>query len=324
MKSSEFTGAPLKITTRELPLTVQFDETIQPEELIVWLNNNRVSLEDQLLQYGAVRLKNTAISSVHDFDRLIAAISIGEPMAYVDGFSPRTKLTSNTYTSTEYDADFNITLHNELSYSAKWPSKLIFCCITPCETGGETTIADCRKILTSFNTELLAELREKGVRYVRNLHSGEGAGPSWQQTYETDSRHYVEQFCRDSDIRFDWKDDGGIRLVQHRPAVIRHPLTNEEVWFNQVDQFHPSHMDEEIYEALMMMYENEMDLPMYGSFGDGSSISTEKIQAIRKTVDSNIVKNRWEKGDLLIVDNVLVCHGRSSYTGNRKILVSMT
>jgi hypothetical protein len=170
----------------------------------------------------------------------------------------------------------------------------------------------------------MEELERKGVRYVRNLHGGGGPGPSWQQTYETEDRAVVEEFCNRSNISFTWKEDGGLKLVQFRPATILHPVTGERVWFNQVDQFHPSHLDVEIYETLMMMYDNnEEDLPMYGSFGDGSSISLGAIKEIRDTVDSEICLTPWRAGDLLMVDNVLVCHGRMPFKGARKILVSM-
>ncbi|MEL7002883.1 MAG: TauD/TfdA family dioxygenase, partial [Bacteroidota bacterium] len=158
---------------------------------------------------------------------------------------------------------------------------------------------------------------------VRNLHGGGGAGPSWQETYETEDKSEVEKFFRDSNIEFEWKDDGGLKVIQKRPATIVHPITKERVWFNQVDQFHPSQFENEIYEMLMMMYDSEEDLPMYGSFGDGSEIAVEKIRGIHKTFENNMILNRWEKGDILVVDNMLVCHGRMPYKGDRKIVVTM-
>lgn len=317
------TGANVRVTDKGLPLIIDFENKQTIDQFIAWYRENAAFLESKIHENGAILFRNTGIENLEDFDHVMANVA-GKPMNYVDGFSPRTKLSSGTYTSTEYDADYFITLHNELSYSARWPAKIFFSCIIPCDTGGETAIADCRQILQRMRPELLDELREKGVKYVRNLHNGGGAGPSWQQTYETSRREDVEKFCAESNIHYEWKPDGGIKLTQYRPAVISHPLTGEEVWFNQVDQFHPSHMEPDIYETLMVLYEREEDLPMYGAFGDNSPISEEKIKEIRQTVDQGIVLNRWEKGDLLMVDNILVCHGRMPYKGNRKILVSMS
>lgn len=306
------------------PNIIEFPGEMEVNDFIDWYKENESSLENMVQKAGAVMVRGVKIFSLEDFSQVMEVMG-KEFMSYVDGFSPRTKLSSNVYTSTEYDADFYITLHNELSYSNHWPAKLFFCCVIPPGEGGETPIADCREIIKNMDPELMELLETKGVRYVRNLHGGGGAGPSWQETYETDSREEVEAFCKKSKIEFYWKEDGGIKLIQHRTAVIEHPVTKEKVWFNQVDQFHPSHFDNDIYEMLMMMYDGDEEaLPMFDSFGDGSKITVEQIKKIRKTVDDTSVKLPWKKGDLMIVDNVLACHGRMPYKGDRKILVSMS
>lgn len=41
-------------------------------------------------------------------------------LAYVHGNSPRTKVGSNVYTSTEYPQEFTISMHNEMSYAHAW------------------------------------------------------------------------------------------------------------------------------------------------------------------------------------------------------------
>ena len=286
--------------------------------------NNEEFYNTLLLEKGALLFKGLDISSLAEFEFVISSIS-SRFMSYVDGFSPRKKLSENVYTSTEYDADFHITLHNELSYSNIWPSKLFFFCLTPAQWGGETPIADGHEVLDLIPPDLLEEFERKGVKYVRNLHGGNGVGPSWQQTYETQSREFVEQFCASNHIEFIWKSDGGLRLIQKKPAVILHPQTGKRVWFNQVDQFHPCHFNKDIYETLMTLYNHdEMSLPMYGCFGDDSPIADDKIHTIRRIMDQSACPVAWEKGDLLLVDNVAVSHGRMPYKGFRKILVSMS
>jgi hypothetical protein len=310
-------------TSHNLPAVISFDEPITKERFVSWFKSNTGFIEESLLASGAVLFKGVEILDVNYFQYIMDEVC-PRFMSYIDGFSPRTKLSSNVYTSTEYDQDFYITPHNELSFSYKWPSKLYFCCITPSPGGGETPLGDCRIILKNMDPDIVRNMEQKGVKYIRNLHGGKGAGPSWQETFETNDKNKVEAFCENHETKFEWKADGGLKVVQYRNAIIMHPETKEKVWFNQVDQFHPSQFNREIYEALMMMYnDDEESLPMYSAYGDDSKIPEETILRIRKTVDESVVTFPWEKSDLLLVDNVLVCHGRKPYSGQRKVLVSM-
>ncbi|RAJ11145.1 TfdA family taurine catabolism dioxygenase TauD [Chitinophaga skermanii] len=305
------------------PLVVRFNGDNR-DTFIAWYKENEAKLTDLLHEKGAILFKGIDLSDLDDFEHVMSFIS-DKFVNYVDGFSPRTKLAKNIYTSTEYDADFYITLHNELSFSNRWPSRLFFFCVTPAQHGGETPIADGREILRKMRPELLETFTQKGVTYIRNLHNGGGVGPSWQQTYETESQNEVENFCKEGNVDFEWKEDGGLKIIQRKDALLKHPVSGEEVWFNQVDQFHPCHLRPEIYETLMELYDNqEEELPMYGCFGDDSRIEKEMIHEVRSIVDETAVPVAWQKGDLLMLDNVLVAHGRMPYKGDRKILVSMS
>jgi hypothetical protein len=311
------------INDQVFPLLYEFNKPCSVSDFSAWADANKMSIEAKLLFHGAVLIRGVEIDSLQKFQHALTPLA-NDFINYIDGFSPRTKLSAHVYTSTEYDSDFKITLHNELSFSAVWPSKLFFCCILPAQQGGETPIADGRRIVKKMPPHLLEEFESKGVRYVRNLHAGGGAGPSWQETYETSDKMEVERITSERNIELTWKPDGGVKLVQYRPAVIGHPVTKEKVWFNQVDQFHPVQFSKEIYDMLMLMHQTEEDLPMYGSFGDGSKISNEVITEIIDVVNSEAVPVAWKTGDLLIVDNALVSHGRMPYKGDRKVLVSMS
>jgi alpha-ketoglutarate-dependent taurine dioxygenase len=232
---------------------------------------------------------------------------------YVDGNSPRTKKQAGIYTSTEYPEEHFISLHNELSYCRKWPSRLFFCCVTAPQTGGNTLIADCRRVLEALAPALVARFEERRVRYVRNLHGGYGFGPSWQQTFET-----TEMDCQ-------WLEDDLLRVTQTGPGVLTHPLTGQRVWFNQADQFHPSNHPPEYREALMEMVDGDVGaLPTYACFADGSPIEDEDLDQVRACFREQTVYFPWCRGDLLMLDNVLTAHGRAPFSGPRKILVAMS
>lgn len=51
-------------------------------------------------------------------------------------------------------------------------------------------------------------------------------------------------------------------------------------------------------------------MALHTSYGDGSEISPSDVAHVRDTIYKNMVFNRWEKGDLLMIDNFRVSHGR--------------
>lgn len=296
------------------------------EDLAQVLRNRGDDVIALLLEHGAVLFKGFGIDSIEKFQQS-ARILPGNAVNYIDGNSPRTKLASNIYTSTEYPPELPISLHNELSYSHAWPERLYFCCIEAPATGGSTLIADSRAILSNLPAGLVDDFVGKGVMYVRNLHGGSGAtmGKSWQQTFETESRAAVEQLCKDGAIEYEWKRDGGIRLIQRRPATATHPRTGARVWFNQVDQFHPSTNPPEVYEALMEIFgDDPLEMPQYGCFGDGTPIPVAALDEVRAVAARQTVAFPWERGDVMVIDNMLTAHGRAPFTGSRRILVTMS
>ena len=293
------------------------------EGFIKYYNMNRKSINETLISEGAILFRNCYIDSVESFNLVLDEIA-NDLKNYAGGNTPRTKIKSKIYTSTEYDKNETISQHNEMSYSSKYPSKIYFCCLIPAASGGETPIVDCRDILRSIDHEIIQMFKEKGVRYIRNLHSGQGMGKSWQETFETESKEEVEKICLMDKSEFEWKPNGKLRITQNRPAIIEHPITKEEIWFNQIDLFHPTNLSKEIYEALLMYCNDDpFDLPIFGCFGDGTIISDDIMNEIRSLINNKRIKFKWQKGDLLMLDNILISHGRMPFEGDRRIVVAM-
>ena len=290
-------------------------------EPIAWASHNRQSIEDDLVAHGAILFRNFGLKSEEDFQTFSRTL-IPQRANYVEGSSPRISTGEKVYTSTEYPADQFVSMHNELSYAHKWPSKLIFFCHTAPPKGGETPIADSREVLRRLPEELVERFRQKEVRYVRNLHGGRGAGLAWQTVFESDDKDFVESYCREGEIQFAWNDEGGLWTEQHRPAIRRHPITGEEVWFNQVDQWHPSNLEEEVARVLLASHEPE-ELPIWSTFGEGTAFEDWEMEAVRKAFEDTMVRFPWQQGDALLVDNMLAAHGRMPFEGPRRILVAM-
>jgi alpha-ketoglutarate-dependent taurine dioxygenase len=199
--------------------------------------------------------------------------------------------------------------------------KLFFYCVTPATTGGETPIADTRKILQGIRPEVREQFLRKKVRYTRNF--GSDLGLSWQTVFQTDDRAVVEKYCEAAGIEYEWRDHNRLRTRHVRDAVTTHPITKEPVWFNHAIFFHPHSLDPVVREALLLItYED--DLPYNSSYGDGSAIEQSALDHILSVYDQETVTFPWRAGDILMLDNMLVAHGRKPYTGPRKILVGMS
>jgi alpha-ketoglutarate-dependent taurine dioxygenase len=310
------------LNPQKLPAVIQpeAEDKANFQLLAKTLSAQREFLNEKLLAHGALLFRGYGMENVADLENFVRAFSGRKLLNYAGGTSPRTALNNNgVYTSTEYPAELVLSLHNELSYTNTYPNHLYFCCLIAPERGGETTLGDSRRILKRIDAEIVRLFKRKKVCYLRNLQPDKGSGYSWQEAFETDDRQTVENHCRKIGASFQWKSDGRLRLSQIRPATITHPVTKEEVWFNQAEGFHASVLGEEIYQTIK---EDEYRLNSY--FGDGSPISLEILKHIRAVIENETIPHQWQKGDLLVVDNILAAHGRMPFSGARKISLAMS
>jgi alpha-ketoglutarate-dependent taurine dioxygenase len=272
----------------------------------------------ELLAFGALLFRGFGIESIEEFENFARRFSEKDLLDYAGGVSPRVSMGKGVYTSTEYPPNLALSLHNELSYSANYPRRLYFFCAVAPETGGETTVGDSRRILQNIDSEIVALFKSKKIRYDRNLSGEAGTGYSWQDAFETDDKLTVENHCRKIGAEYEWKSDDGLRVSQIRPATVIHPETGEEVWFNQADGFHPSNLDAETYELM------NGNFRLNACFGDGEPFDVSMLEHIREVLRQETVPVKWQKGDILVVDNILAAHGRMPFSSARKIVLAMT
>jgi alpha-ketoglutarate-dependent taurine dioxygenase len=145
---------------------------------------------------------------------------------------------------------------------------------------------------------------------------------SWQSFFQTEDRAKVEEYCRNAAIDFQWKDENGLRIRQHSPAVVQHPNTGEKVFFNQIQLHHISCLPEPVQASLRSMLD-EQDFPRNVYYGDGSPIEDSTVDAIRDLYDRLAVSFRWQERDILMLNNMLVAHSRNAFSGTRKIVVAL-
>lgn len=284
-----------------------------------WIADNELHLENHLRQYGAVLLRGFDLNDEGDF-RDAANKFIPTLAKYMEGATPRTDLGKGTYTSTEFPKELSIAQHNELSYITHWPMKIAFCCLIAAREGGATPIADVRQVYNFIDKNIREKFERLGWTLVRNF--GNGLGPTWQKSFNTNNIEEVKAYCQNAQIELEVINSQQIRTRQTRPAIRRHMKTNELVWFNHAAFWHPSSLCPIIRKELASQF-GENALTYNTLYGDGSVIEDEVIAHINEAYDNASVSFSWQEGDLLLMDNMLISHGRAPFEGERRVLVSM-
>lgn len=287
--------------------------------LVDLVGADRERLRARLLQHGALLFRGTRVGGVDGFRAAVETLS-GAPLTYSERSSPRTEISEQVYTSTEYPADQEIFLHNENSYQQSWPAHLWFWCVRRPDTLGATPLADTRSVYRSIDPAVREEFRRRRWMVVRNFHPE--LGLPWQQVFATEDRAEVEAYCGRNGLQARWRGGDVLRTEAVRDAVHRHPETAEEVWFNHATVFHASTLPPETRRGLLEMY-GEGGLPANSYFGDGGTIDDEVAEHLRGCYRAASTRFDYDVDDVVVIDNMLTAHGREPYTGPRKVAVAM-
>jgi alpha-ketoglutarate-dependent taurine dioxygenase len=326
IQSKPAAGIDQSLVVKEFLSAEQFPLVIKPRfkgvDLVDWVKKNRAEFEKDLRLHGGLLLRGFDITTLDDFGRFVDSFE-SAPLAYMFRSSPRHELdekVKNVYNSTDYPQKESINLHNESSYSRSWGMKIMFCCLQPAEEGGETPVADSRKILSSIHPDLVNKFKEKGVLYKRTLIRD--IGMSWQEVFQTTDKKGVEEVCRKNDIRYDFVNDDHLNLEWVKPAIYKHPVSKEATWFNHVYFFNKYSR----YQELGLSYTEDASSDLIHTdtlFGDGTAISLDEYLNIRNAYHQNTITFKYEKGDIIYLDNMLAAHGRNPFKGTRLIATAI-
>lgn len=325
------------ITKEKLPLVIEpTDKAINFPEFLRLLQEKNAFFREELLKNGALLFRNFPLTSADDFSDSIEALGLGKPLDYIGGDSPRNKIKGGVYTSTEAPPSIMIPLHNELSFIKNYPKHIYFYCHVAPEKKGETTLADARRVYHSMNEGVKQRLEHKQLKYVSHyyqksplmdlINKWQRSHKSWIEVLETSSKEEAERKCRENEFGFQWLKNNWLEISQVRPAFLTHPENNEKVWFNQAHlyDFNPRLLGFWRYLGAQLVYMRKHMRLHEVFYADGSPIPRKDLYHILDVLQSNTIYFPWQKGDFLVLDNVLTMHGRATFTGKRKIFAAMT
>jgi alpha-ketoglutarate-dependent taurine dioxygenase len=288
-------------------------------DLAVWLAAHRELVEALVLDVGGILFRGFGVTDAEDFARTSQAFG-STLLEYTYRSTPRSQELGRIYTSTEYPPDQEILLHNENSYTRRWPLRLWFCCAREAASGGETPVADSRSVLRRIDSSLRRRLEQTGVMYIRNY--SDVVDLPWQEVFQTTDPVEVDEYCAAAGIEAVWSGGSRLQTRQVAQAISTHPRSGASVWFNQAHLFHPSGLPEELRDTLLELM-SEDELPRNACYGDGTPFAEDELAEIRAAYEAEAVDVQWAAGDVLLLDNMLAAHGRRRFTPPRKVLVAM-
>lgn len=316
----------MSFTTAARPLAVALEPGGPPllhvdraTDATAWTQEHREALRATVQAHGAVLVRGLGIgdaATAGDVFRVLSTDLVGDREA----FAARKEYAAQVYSSSAWPPGQPMCMHHELSYTLQPPGLLLFACLTPPTDGGVTALADSHTVLRTLPGDLVDRFERHGWMLLRNYNQDIGA--SVADSLGTDDPAAVEAYCRDNAIDFDWQPDGGLQTRQRRAAVVEHPETGDRCWFNQVAFLSEWTLDPEVREFLVEAYGADA-LPFTTRLGDGELIAAEVVDLLNDVYEQHTLREPWQAGDLMLVDNVRMAHSREAFTGPREIVVGM-
>lgn len=228
--------------------------------------------------------------------------------------------------------------HLEMAYNKSYPKKVFFFCheAPKLNEGGETPIVEMKDFHLSLPIQMVEKLRKVGIKYMRHLPSAASTSSNssssqqiytWQSIFFTDDKLQVEKRCLELGYDFSWDlKDNSLSWSYVLPAFIKHTPDGEECWFNQATCLHGSYYNDYPDVEEVVGDESSKPAPTNTCYGDGTPFSLEEVQFMRARLWERACAVSWSKGDLLVMDNTRVAHGRMSFSDDSKraILVSLS
>ena len=333
-----------------LPLAVRAGSDPSIPALVSWLRGRTDWVQEKLTEHGALLFRGFAVSDGGDFEAVARAIDPELANEYL-GTSPRDAITESgfVFSASELPPFFPIPQHCEMSFTANPPRRVFFCALAPnAGEGGETPLCDFRLVWRDLAPDVKRRFEERGLRIVRN-YSGPSGGSRfdlwrlkpWHEMFETTDRGEVEARCKEQGFEAQWVGEDGLRLVSTQPVMRPHPATGEPVWHNHVTTFHSSQAAGEYAHiaALRPGFRNRGWLAvaklltalqrrtpverraMECTHLDGGEIADADLDHVREVVWRHMVIERWQRGDVVAIDNHSTSHGRLPYRGPRSVAV---
>jgi hypothetical protein len=293
-----------------------FDNNLIKCDLSQFFKKNKNKLIKTNLVYGAILFRNFDLNPTI-FEKTINNLNMKEINMFGSA-APRTKIQGTIYTANDSPPSEKIPMHHEMAQTKNPPSHIFFYCEQPSSIGGETPLIDSRKIydyIYNNHNKIYKELKN-GIYYERTLSEyddvSSALGKGWKNCYDVKSKKEMEDKLNKLYSVYKWKNND---LWMQTPIM---PVFNS-IYNDQIEYT--------FFNSIIAAYNGWNDSRNIGkksiTLSDGSYLNENFMNDLNEFIEENKIQFKWEKNDLLMIDNRVMMHSRNTFERPRKILTTI-
>lgn len=288
-------------------------------------------LTKKLAEHGTLLFRGLPINNAEEFSKFAHAFGY-KPHEIIGIVVDRPLLAPNVAPANESPKEVLIYNHNESPQVPHAPEYIFFYSLKAPDKGGETPISSSLELFYRAQQEIpefVAELAEKGIlskvtyktdaQYkggstLKQAFGKEIQDSDDQATKRTKIEAQILRYGRGKHTSWEWTDDGMV-LTHRLPAIRTQPHTNLPTLFTGLAAYYQN-----------AQINGARKSPTLQLFGDGTPIPDNYLAHLAKITDEIRVLHKWQRGDVLVYDNIIAQHGRQPWEGeqeDRVVLASL-
>lgn len=213
-------------------------------------------------------------------------------------------LSVNYYIGSEKQSTFALPLHGEMYYLNERPVVMWFYCVRPALKDGETTVCDGAALYQGLSAATKQFFAAQRLKYIRYYDPAD-----WQKRFLTDDLHGVEEFCRRNGQTCQVDYEKGTLLTEYLyPATVTHRWTGKTIFINNI--------------LPVVWQERNGKETNIVRMEDGTKVPDDvvaEIDEVSRVLTRNI---SWKSGEVAMLDNAWVLHGRRRFDDDQRELYS--
>ncbi|KAF2112973.1 hypothetical protein BDV96DRAFT_579507 [Lophiotrema nucula] len=315
-------------STPDLDTVVETIKSLQAQDGI---------LTKKLAQHGTLLFRGLPIHDANDFSKFAHAFGY-TPHEIIGIVVNRPLLAPNVAPANEAPKEVLIYSHNESPQVPHAPEYIFFYSHKAPSKGGETPISSSLELFHRAQQEIpdfISELAAKGIlsKVTYKVEKQYEGGSTLKQAFgkevqdgddEATRRRKVEEqiqrYGRSEHTTWQWSEDGQtLILTHHLPAIRTQPNTNLPTLFTGLAAYYKNFISNPTPQSGKRNITQQL-------YGDGTPIPEKYLAKLAEITEEIRVLHKWQRGDVLVYDNIISQHGRQPWEGeqeDRVVLASL-